>query len=99
MVVHATVVYSLPSVPSPIPFHFFIVKITLSYFPALFCQLVTAALEPPQGSPERQAQVTGDRRSTVTIEELRRAFELVEVSNPGLGEQLVQRIVAHLQRG
>lgn len=32
-----------------------------------------------------------------TIDELKRAFELVEVSSPGIGEQLISRIFVRLQ--
>ena len=35
--------------------------------------------------------------STDTIDELKRAFELVEVSSPGIGEQLMSRIFVRLQ--
>ncbi len=49
------------------------------------------------GSPERNS--TGDRRSTVAIEELRRAFELVEVSTPGFSDTFLRCIITHLQRG
>lgn len=34
---------------------------------------------------------------TDTIDELKRAFELVEVSSPGIGEQLMSRIFVRLQ--
>lgn len=34
---------------------------------------------------------------TETIDELKRAFELVEVSSPGIGEQLISRIFVRLQ--
>ena len=51
--------------------------------------------EIPEGSPERQVS---DRQSLVPIEELKRAFEFVEVSNPGISGQLVQCIVAQLQK-
>ena len=32
-----------------------------------------------------------------TIDELKRAFELVEVSSPGVSDQLINRIFVHLQ--
>ena len=50
------------------------------------------------GSPERHS-TAGDRRSTVAIEELRRAFELVEVSTPGFSDTFLRCIINHLQRG
>ena len=34
---------------------------------------------------------------TETIDELKRAFELVEVSSPGIAEQLISRIFVRLQ--
>ena len=51
--------------------------------------------EIPEGSPERQLS---DRQSSIPLEELKRAFEFVEVSNPGISGQLVRCIVTQLQR-
>ena len=33
-----------------------------------------------------------------SISELKRAFELVEVTSPGISDQLISRILVHLQR-
>lgn len=40
---------------------------------------------------------TSTQLDTSAIEELKRAFELVEVSSPGISDQLLRRIFTHLQ--
>ena len=41
--------------------------------------------------------VTSPSVDLTTIDELKRAFELVEVSSPGIGDQLLSRIFVRLQ--
>ena len=53
-------------------------------------------MELVQGSPERQLP---ERKSTIAIEELERAFELLESSNPGFGDMFIKCLVTQLQRG
>ena len=40
-----------------------------------------------------------DKKSTVAIDELQRAFELVEVSAPGFGDVFIHCLVNRVQRG
>lgn len=61
-----------------------------------FAKLKVEALELSQGSPERQFT---DKKSTIAIEELERAFELLETSNPGFGDVFIKCLVTQLQRG
>ena len=44
-----------------------------------------------------EAAVGSTTSGTETIDELKRAFELVEVSSPGIAEQLISRIFVRLQ--
>ena len=41
---------------------------------------------------------TSDPTNMQAVDELKRAFELVEVANPGLSDLLVRKIVQHLQQ-
>ena len=59
--------------------------------------MIVEGVEVSGGSPERQ--VSPDRRSMVAVEELRRAFELVEVSTPGFSDTFLRCIITQLQRG
>ena len=59
--------------------------------------MIVEGVEVSGGSPERQ--VSPDRRSMVAVEELRRAFELVEVSTPGFSDTFLHCIITQLQRG
>lgn len=74
-----------PSLPSPL----------LSSSP----QLKVKSLGLGQGGEGAGAQSNGpvDEATVRTIDELKRAFELVEVSSPGVSDQLISRILVHLQ--
>ena len=41
---------------------------------------------------------TSDPTNTQAVDELKRAFELVEASSPGLSDLIVQNILKHLQQ-
>ena len=42
--------------------------------------------------------VTSEPVDTQAVDELKRAFELVEAASPGLSDLLLQKVVQHLQR-
>lgn len=72
----------------------------IMYVLQLKAEAIEGVINSVGGSPERQSVGgVGERRSTVAIEELERAFEFLETSNPGFSEMFVQCIVSHLQRG
>lgn len=48
-----------------------------------------------EGSPERQLS---ERQNSVSIDELKRAFEFVEVSTPGISGLLVRCVISQLQK-
>jgi len=50
-----------------------------------------------QAAAAASGEGTSTQLDTSAIEELKRAFELVEVSSPGISDQLLRRIFTHLQ--
>ena len=47
---------------------------------------------------ERGAGLTSDPGDMQAVDELKRAFELVEVASPGLSDLILHKIVLHLQQ-
>lgn len=60
-------------------------------------QLKYEVSNPVAGHSESEASAERTTTDTTTIDELKRAFEFVEVSSPGITDQLLSRIAAYLQ--
>lgn len=71
-----------------------------------FLQIKDNLLAKPDARPEEGGEEVGGGATVATSEpcniqamdELKRAFELVEASNPGLSALLLQKVISHLQR-
>jgi hypothetical protein len=61
------------------------------------CQLFQLKLEIAKRGDSSKNEVAVLPPGTDTIDELKRAFELIEVSSPGIAEQLMSRIFVRLQ--
>lgn len=59
--------------------------------------VVHPVLERLKSSKVAAATENGETVDTGALEELKRAFELVEVSSPGFSDQLLKRVYVHLQ--
>ena len=70
-------------------------------YPVLILSLFTSPQLKAAEAAQAAKSSSGDRASsqvdTGAIDELKRAFELVEVSSPGISDQLLSRIFIHLQ--
>ena len=58
----------------------------------------TAAIEAAEEEKGAGLSLTSDPVDMQAVDELKRAFELVEVTSPGLSDLILQKIVLHLQQ-
>ena len=86
----------LPSSLSPLLFSLFPLTSPLPS-PSLFTSPQLKAAEAAQAAKSSSGERASSQVDTGAIDELKRAFELVEVSSPGISDQLLSRIFIHLQ--
>ena len=92
-----------PSLYHPFPFRLVLCFLSHPPFPypflafSLFTSPQLKAAEAALAAKAASGDGASSQVDTGAIDELKRAFELVEVSSPGISDQLLSRIFIHLQ--